>query len=147
MLQDDIFKTCFAPTPALSADEWASGVDKDPILYEYTRDGLVELSPAACQVVSACAFLWAILTAFYFVLCQSCVCVCVWCGVVWCACACVCVWCVRACACVCVWCFVSYFNSILHVCCVVCLVDTHRTAIILPTISTQTIFNVGTMFL
>ncbi|XP_064388419.1 coronin-1A-like [Halichondria panicea] len=50
MLQDDIFKTCYAPKPALSADEWISGVDKDPVLYEYTRDGLVELPPAKCQV-------------------------------------------------------------------------------------------------
>lgn len=32
MFQDDIFPPCPSGEPALTAEEWASGVDKDPIL-------------------------------------------------------------------------------------------------------------------
>ena len=35
MFQSDIFPACPAGEPALSAEEWESGVDKDPILMEF----------------------------------------------------------------------------------------------------------------
>ena len=35
MFQADIFPACPAGEAALSADEWASGVDKDPIMMEF----------------------------------------------------------------------------------------------------------------
>lgn len=56
MLQDDIFKTCAAAVPALSASEWVGGADKDPVLMKYTRDGLVQLSEAESQVSKAIHF-------------------------------------------------------------------------------------------
>ncbi len=120
MLQDDIFKTCYAPKPALSADEWISGVDKDPVLYEYTRDGLVELPPAKCQVVRVCV----------------CVCVCVFFNIIF-------------LPYVVFVCFVGYFNSILCFLVVVCLGSTQNCESSTQTICicTQTYFQCGYMFL
>ena len=73
MLQDDIFKTCYAPVSALSASEWASGVDKDPILMKYTRDGLVQMSEKESQVVSQ--QLQEVILSGSYVRCQSFACV------------------------------------------------------------------------
>ena len=44
MFQDDVFPPCPSGKPALTAEEWASGVDKDPLLVAFTKGGLVELS-------------------------------------------------------------------------------------------------------
>ena len=45
MFQSDIYPPTFAGVPALSAEEWAGGANKDPILIAFTAKGLEELSP------------------------------------------------------------------------------------------------------
>ena len=47
MFQDDIFPPCAAPTPALMADEWWAGTDKNPRLLAFTPDGLEETESKA----------------------------------------------------------------------------------------------------
>ena len=40
MFQEDIYPPCFAGVPALSADEWLAGANKNPVLVPFTKDGL-----------------------------------------------------------------------------------------------------------
>jgi len=51
MFQDDIFPPCYSGIAALSAEEWSSGVDKDPRLVSFTPDGLEEVSAKEGQKV------------------------------------------------------------------------------------------------
>ena len=51
MFQDDIFPPCYSGTAALSAEEWAGGMDKDPRLLSFTSDGLEEVSAKDGQKV------------------------------------------------------------------------------------------------
>ena len=54
MFQDDIYPPCAAGTPALTAEEWCGGADKDPKVLEFTQDGLKETtieSVSTCCVV------------------------------------------------------------------------------------------------
>ena len=53
MFQDDIFPPTFAGNPALSADDWISGQNKDPLLVSFSANGLTELSASDSQVVSS----------------------------------------------------------------------------------------------
>jgi hypothetical protein len=39
MFQEDIFPACPSGEPALTAEEWISGTNKDPILMEFKSDG------------------------------------------------------------------------------------------------------------
>ena len=39
MFQGDIFPACPSEEPALTAEEWISGTDKDPILMEFSSEG------------------------------------------------------------------------------------------------------------
>ena len=52
MFQDDIFPPTFAGKPAITADDWISGKDSDPLLTSFTPNGLSELSAKESQVVS-----------------------------------------------------------------------------------------------
>lgn len=49
MFQEDIFPPTFDGKPALSAEEWVSGQNKDPILISFTSDGLVPMSAKESQ--------------------------------------------------------------------------------------------------
>ena len=63
MFQDDIFPPCSSGKPALSAEEWASGTNKDPLLVAFSSDGIKDVDPAKCQVVShSCTVLEIILS-------------------------------------------------------------------------------------
>ena len=52
MFQDDIFPPCFSGVPALSVEEWASGVDKDPRLVAFSANGLSDISAKEGQKVA-----------------------------------------------------------------------------------------------
>ena len=52
MFQDDIYPPCPSGVPALTAEEWVGGTNKDPILVSFSDSGLTELSAAESQVVS-----------------------------------------------------------------------------------------------
>lgn len=52
MFQEDIYPPCEAGVPALSAEEWASGVDKPPVLVVITKDGLGGQTAGATLAVS-----------------------------------------------------------------------------------------------
>ena len=53
MFQDDIFPPFPSDEPALSAEEWASGQDKDPKLLAFTPDG-IEQSSEGPKVEEGC---------------------------------------------------------------------------------------------
>ena len=40
MFQEDIYPPCLAGEPSLTAAEWVSGMNKDPKLLAFSRDGL-----------------------------------------------------------------------------------------------------------
>ena len=52
MFQDDIFPPCFSGVPALSVEEWASGVDKDPRLVAFSANGLSDVGAKEGQKVA-----------------------------------------------------------------------------------------------
>lgn len=52
MFQEDIYPPCDAGIPALSADEWASGQNKPPVLVTITKDGLGSTTTGAPLPVS-----------------------------------------------------------------------------------------------
>lgn len=52
MFQEDIFPPCPAGKPALTAEEWASGMNKDPWLVKFSQNGMVEMSLEESQIVS-----------------------------------------------------------------------------------------------
>lgn len=66
MFQEDIYPPCDAGIPALSADEWASGQNKPPVLVTITKDGLGSTTTGAPLPVSRSKkfddlLLWSIL--------------------------------------------------------------------------------------
>ena len=53
MFQEDIYPPCEAGIPALSAEEWASGENKPPVLVILTKDGLGKTMEGTTLAVSA----------------------------------------------------------------------------------------------
>ena len=52
MFQDDIYPPCPSGEPALSADEWLAGVNKNPKLVEITSKGLGKETTSAVSLLS-----------------------------------------------------------------------------------------------
>ncbi len=52
MFQEDIYPPCEAGKPALTAEEWIGGTDKDPWLVRFSKNGLQEMTLEDSQIVS-----------------------------------------------------------------------------------------------
>lgn len=74
MFQDDIFPPCFSGTAALSAEEWASGVDKDPRLVAFSASGLSDVGAKEGQKVVDACHLGPLESLHLFVFCLACSC-------------------------------------------------------------------------